>query len=783
RVAEEQLGIPALLDAEDMVKLKVPDRLSILTYVSQYYNYFHGRSPIGGVAAVKRPPPDTTEEPAGKKLTNHVPQRTPQPLQKSSPAVENAPVRAGIRELNPNSMVSSNCSICNKHVHLVQRHMADGKLYHRNCFRCKQCSRTLQTGSYKIGDHPGTLVCTNQHCNSPPPTSTSISSTGPYAPVVSSLPNGPYTSVVSSSGISRSNPVATSQPSSSPISRTWQNTTSPSVPVTTNRITTGFANKNTTDVSRTTGQESGYKSTSTVQSTIIKDVPTSSTKHESTNRIAVGFYGNPESSGNASSPFGPNKDRMASNMSNSPTTSYLQASKGNKDISHSSLFQSNSPRDAQKDLGQTGQPTKMTGVSGNVITVSSLSTGKWPSSAAKDETKEPNAASKPWVSTAAKNKEARDKFFQSSLVSEPTTNQSSTGRDSPKISVSTSGPGRSVATNVAPKTLETNTEKDKARNFLVKNLPGPGSPKFSRPAETIIIVSTPKRLPDPQPNTTFSTSKAEPEKPVPKERKSKVTTIVSTPEPPKSTSQISISKGYGAPSSDKSPLPAPRTQPAQPSVLSPDRLQKVDEPSAKTSNSGNKVAKSEAPEDWRSMLKSVDKKPSVQRTVHEPKAATKDPESTTTPKIQTTIHIITPSPVEKDNKPVQPAAPTTTPSPIVTEPAKVAAAKKKLLVAKTDLLMDWPKPEQKWQDNSVTHNPEVPSWRSHGSPDKVSWPNSVTDKTSTNNLPDALRMPCADLKLQHVPFFIVDVAPFIFMGDENASVITRKPLKNPFYPV
>ncbi|XP_045072056.1 MICAL-like protein 2 [Coregonus clupeaformis] len=180
RVAEDELGIPALLDAEDMVALKIPDRLSILTYVSQYYNYFHGKSPIGGMAGIKRPAEASTEQgPSGKKnqavVSKVFPASNPsksttenRPPPSSSPKASPRPDRPAQKDVlsersNKTGTLTSKCSVCNKHVHLVQRHLVDGRLYHRNCAKCSECSSTLLSGNCKPGATPGSFICTSHH--------------------------------------------------------------------------------------------------------------------------------------------------------------------------------------------------------------------------------------------------------------------------------------------------------------------------------------------------------------------------------------------------------------------------------------------------------------------------------------------------------------------------------------------------------------------------------------------------------------------------------------------
>nr|XP_046186491.1 MICAL-like protein 2 [Oncorhynchus gorbuscha] len=164
RVAEDKLGIAALLDAEDMVALRIPDRLSVLTYVSQYYNYFHGRKPIGGVGAMKRPAEGSKEEPCGKK---------------NFPVVAKTMVYKMAIENRPPPSLSW----------------------------CSECSNVLLAGAYKPGKEPGCFIC-NDHQNTK-----NDYNKPPYGVVIQT--GCPSANVESKSGTSRVQSV--SRPTSVPL--------------------------------------------------------------------------------------------------------------------------------------------------------------------------------------------------------------------------------------------------------------------------------------------------------------------------------------------------------------------------------------------------------------------------------------------------------------------------------------------------------------------------------------------------------------------------------------
>ncbi|XP_069053103.1 MICAL-like protein 1 isoform X2 [Lepisosteus oculatus] len=139
-----------------MVSMKVPDRLSIITYISQYYNYFTSKSHVAA-PSMKRPSGTAHSEPALKKPVAAGDEKV----------VEPKAAQPGADDQSKRSTMSSTCAACQKHVHLVQRYLADGRLYHRNCFRCRQCSSTLLPGSYRAGSEEGSLVCSH-HFGKPP---------------------------------------------------------------------------------------------------------------------------------------------------------------------------------------------------------------------------------------------------------------------------------------------------------------------------------------------------------------------------------------------------------------------------------------------------------------------------------------------------------------------------------------------------------------------------------------------------------------------------------------
>ncbi|XP_043835373.1 MICAL-like protein 2 isoform X2 [Dromiciops gliroides] len=509
QVAEEQLGIPALLEAEDMVALKVPDRLSILTYVSQYYNYFHGRSPIGGMAGVKRPPSDSGEEPIGKKVISQpaVKPASPAPVQPLSPVRTNPivqgkntvmefspakPGRVSTGSESPRGSRSSICAICKKHVHLVQRYLVDGKLYHRNCFRCKQCSNTLHSGAYKSTGEPGVFVCTNHHTKASIPHSKSPS-TDRKQPGYSSQTN-PVPMDTTSPGTSR---------------RTWepdkpreagQKTNPPGREPVSNSTPKGFV------------QSAGWSPSSVGNGVTSSPSPISPVLRKSSSFLNR-FTQNSSPAGGKpggvtnSSPVGWSS---AQGKSDPPTTSapskldfHMTSSQGKSSLSGAPPSPRTSPR-SRSDT-QVASQSIPSQIKSDFRAAPQIQLNSSPAASQPKVDSSTNS----WTSSVSKTQQAREKFFQSSGAS-------ADKPPAPKeygLTFTSSQAAEKTPSGVtgAPALSTRDSMKDKARNFLVKNLMiGQEGTAAQHPSRSS---PTPSRAltPDPKTEGPRGTAKTKPE--------------------------------------------------------------------------------------------------------------------------------------------------------------------------------------------------------------------------------------------------------------------------------
>uniref|UniRef100_A0A673WSU5 F-actin monooxygenase n=1 Tax=Salmo trutta TaxID=8032 RepID=A0A673WSU5_SALTR len=232
-VAEREFGISPCMTGKEMSQVSEPDKLSMVMYLSQFYEMFKDtvpeekaalinstKSPISFLSKLgqsiaisrKRNPKVRTEinqsngfykalftSAVGKEevLRGNRDDRpsnstalTERKMKEESAAVgnhnkvksmatqllakfeENAPAESkglkrqgSLRKEFPQNIGGSDvCFFCQKRVYVMERLSAEGKFFHRSCFKCDYCGTTLRLSSYAFDVEDGKFYCKPHYC-------------------------------------------------------------------------------------------------------------------------------------------------------------------------------------------------------------------------------------------------------------------------------------------------------------------------------------------------------------------------------------------------------------------------------------------------------------------------------------------------------------------------------------------------------------------------------------------------------------------------------------------
>ncbi|XP_056273759.1 protein-methionine sulfoxide oxidase mical3a isoform X26 [Pseudoliparis swirei] len=237
-VAEREFGISPCMTGKEMSSVMEPDKLSMVMYLSQFYEMFKDtvppgenqnlspeekaalisstKSPISFLSKLgqsiaisrKRNPKDQKEKDVdglGKRRKTSQSEdeevsRAGRDDRPSAPAVlserkmdlsavgnhnkvkvmatqllakfeENAAQPSGLKrqgslrkEFPANIGGSDVCFFCRKRVYVMERLSAEGKFFHRSCFKCEYCSTTLRLSSYAFDVEDGKFYCKPHFC-------------------------------------------------------------------------------------------------------------------------------------------------------------------------------------------------------------------------------------------------------------------------------------------------------------------------------------------------------------------------------------------------------------------------------------------------------------------------------------------------------------------------------------------------------------------------------------------------------------------------------------------